>query len=492
MSGTGLRQAALSGARWTVAARIGLQLITWPVTILVMRLLEPRDYGLFAMAIVVTGFITLFSELGLGAALVQAEVVDEDTARSACAAIWTLNAVVALALIALAPWAADWFGEPELAAVMQVLTLELVISAFAAVPEAMLERRLAFRPLSLVQVAAGVSGSAVTLGVALLGGDAWSLVAGSLTLAGVRSVLLIRFHGRMIWPSWRKGLTPILPMVRFSSHVIGARALWYWYGQADQVILARLLHASLLGYYNVASQLAMLPANKAMEIVNRVAFPILSRLHGDREAFQGAHRRTVGLVGAYAFSVCWGLASVAEEFVALALGAKWLPAAVPLALLALTAPLRMLSALNNTIVTAAGAPQAATKELSFACVVVPSAVFAGVWAGGIVGAALAWLLVFPAVYLLSNALTCAAIGARMRDGLRPLAAPMGAGLVMLAAIWFVRVQVGSAHGLPLLLAAEIAAGALAFLASLRLLAPALLRDARTLLRDVLRPRRDAD
>ena len=60
-----LRKAALTGARWTVASRVGLQLVTWPITIVVMRLLEPGDYGLFTIALLFTGFIALFGELGL-------------------------------------------------------------------------------------------------------------------------------------------------------------------------------------------------------------------------------------------------------------------------------------------------------------------------------------------------------------------------------------------------------------------------------------------
>ena len=114
MSSGSLRQAALSGARWTLAAKVGLQLLTWPITILVIRLLEPGDYGLMAMAMVTIGFVALFGEMGLGIALVQADKLDEATARAASAAILICNIAMAGMLVLLAPLAASWFDEPEL------------------------------------------------------------------------------------------------------------------------------------------------------------------------------------------------------------------------------------------------------------------------------------------------------------------------------------------------------------------------------------------
>jgi O-antigen/teichoic acid export membrane protein len=315
-----LKQAALSGARWTMAAKLGMQLVTWPITILVIRLLEPGDYGLLAMAMVTIGFVALFSEMGLGSALVQANALGEATARAACTAILLCNVAMAVALALLAPIVADWFDERGLINVMRVLTFELLVSSLAAVPQAQLERQLRFRELSIASMTAGVSGAVTTLVFAFLGLGVWSLVFGNLAATGVRTGLIIFFNGRMVWPSFN--LSPVRGLVRFSSQVLAARALWYWYGQSDQVVLARLLHTSVFGYYNVAAQLAMLPATKAMEVINRVTFPILSRVHAEQGSLQTIYTRLLGLVAAYAFGTCWGLAAVAPELVVTVLGDK--------------------------------------------------------------------------------------------------------------------------------------------------------------------------
>jgi O-antigen/teichoic acid export membrane protein len=285
-------------------------------------------------------------------------------------------------------------------------------------------------------------------------------------------------------------MATLRPMVKVSSHVIAVRALWYWSGQADQLVLGRMLHASALGLYNVAAQLAMLPAGKAMEVVNRVTLPVLSRLQDDGDGVRNTYRRLVGMLALYGMGVCWGLAAVAPEFVELVLGRKWLGAAVPLALLSLVAPLRMFCAFNNTVVTACGKPEAATRELLLASVLLPAAVGLGAWVDGLRGASLAWLMAYPAVYLVSTHLTASAIGLHRRHALSAVWRPLLAGLVMLGVVALLRHSLGTGVPVGGRLAGGIAVGGLAYGVTIWLLARALVMDTRSLALDILRPQRN--
>ena len=197
------------------------------------------------------------------------------------------------------------------------------------------------------------------------------------------------------------------------------------------------------------------------------------------------HRRLIGLLALYGFGICWGLGGVAPEFVMLVLGPKWVAASWPLACLCLVAPLRMLCSLHNTITTALGAAEAATKELLLASVAIPAAVAYGAWANGLAGAALAWPLAYPLIYLLSNHLTCRAVGVGAWVGVKPVLAPIGAGTVMLGAVWLVRAGF-EAEELPAaaLLVIEVLVGAATYLGVLWLMARSLLREALDLVRQL--------
>ena len=153
------------------------------------------------------------------------------------------------------------------------------------------------------------------------------------------------------------------------------------------------------------------------------------------------------------------------------------------------APLRMLCALHNTTTVAIGAPWAATKEMMLAAVLIPLSVTAGAWWGGLPGASMAWLVAFPIVYLVSNRFTCAVLGLRVREGLRPLAAAFWSGCAMLAAVWLARRAIGADAPIALLLGIEIAVGGAVYAATMRLLAKALVLEAKTIVRDLMLPKR---
>jgi O-antigen/teichoic acid export membrane protein len=178
-----------------------------------------------------------------------------------------------------------------------------------------------------------------------------------------------------------------------------------------------------------------------------------------------------------------------QEFVAALLGSKWHSAAMLLAALALVSPLRMVCAFQNTAATAAGVPEAATKELTVASIALPFAIMVGVSMNGLQGAACAWLIVSPPIYLLSNWLTAAALGLRWYDGLRALAAPAFSGALMFAVIWLVGQWIGPGQNPFVLLIAKLAAGALTYGLALCVTAPAATTDAAGLLRELAFPRR---
>lgn len=470
-----LRAAAVTGARWMVGSRVFLQLLSWPITIVVMRLLEPADYGLFALATIVSAMVILVAEFGFDAALIQSDKVSPAALRAVCSVVLALNLVLMTCMWMLSERLADAFGEPGVADLLRWLTLDVAFVALAVVPTAVLERSLRFRALSLVQVGSGIASSLVTLGCALAGLGVWSLVCGALTLSGSRLVMVTIIHRGLVMPG-AVSTELLLPLWRVSRHVIASRVLWQWHSQSDQLVMAPVVPAASLGSFSFASQFAMLPVSKVNGTLHRLVLPLLSRLPSRSPALVATHRQLLNLVAIYAVGVCWGIGSVAQEFVLLALGPKWASAALPLAALSAVAPLRMQGALNNLMATSVGQPSAATRELLLAGLLLPLAVYIGARSNGLAGACLAWIVVYPVIFLFSSVLTTRALELPWRAGLRPLAGPMVAGAVMVLSVQIVRVELGDRLPTSGLLAVEVALGALTYLGMLRLVAAASLRE----------------
>jgi teichuronic acid exporter len=483
-----LKLRALSGVRWTVSARILVQAITWPSTIIVMRLLNPHDYGVVAMSTIVIGFVGLFGEPGIAAGLVQTHELREDTSRAASALIALLNLVLLAILVLGAPSIAVWFREPELVPVVRVASLSLLMTAIATVPQAHLERNLHFRELAVALIAGNLIGSLVTIVCAAVGFGVWSLVIGTLTMSAVRSVVTIAYNRSAVWPDFSKGFGPARHLLHFSAHMLSNRILWYWTMNLDVVVLGRLVRSAEVGSYSVGSNLASIPGDKAMDAVNRVSFPTLSRMRLDHAHFNRTYERILRMLALYGFLVAWGLAAVAPEFVRVVLSDKWRTAVIPLAMLAIIQPLRILTAFQNTVNNAAGFPQANTRVLLLTSGALPVGIFIGARLAGIDGAACSWSVVYPLLFLASTVYTCRVTNRTVRKNLALMVVPFVAGIWMLLVTFLVRHFLGPLVPAVALLGTEIAAAALSFLFMVQILDSTMLRDARALLGELLRPR----
>jgi teichuronic acid exporter len=491
MSSPSLKRQALSGVRWTVSARVLVQLVTWPATIVVMRLLNPRDYGLVAVSSVVIEFVSVFGDPGLAAGLVHTQVLRVETSRAASALIVLLNLLLLIVLMLAAPSIAAWYREPDLTQVIRVASLSLLMTAIATVPQAHLVRNLRFREMALALIVGNVAASLATLTCAIFGFGVWSLVVGSLVLSALRSIVIVAYNRSAVWPDFFKGFAPVRHLMHFSVHMLSNRILWYCSMNLDLIVLGRIVHSTQLGSYSVGASLASIPGDKAMDAVNRVSFPTLSRMRLTRTQFNYTYERILRMLALYGFLVAWGVAAVAPEFVHVVLSEKWRFAVIPLAMLSIAAPLRMLTAFQNTVNNAAGVPQASTQVLGLTCLLLPVGILIGARVAGINGAAVSFVVVYAVLFLVSTRYTCRVTERNVRDNLRLILVPLAAGVSMLMVTWALRKLLFNLLPSAVLLCLETVAAAVAFLGTVQVLGPAVLSDARALLGELLRPEKPA-
>lgn len=472
----------VAGFAWTSGGRFLSQLVAWIVSIVVVRILTPSDYGLLAMAVVLTGFIGLFAELGLGWALVQARHVDTPTLRGLFGLVILVNGILFALVFSVAPLVADFFAEPGLIDIIRVLAIKLLIGVPAVVPDAMLQRDLEFKWRSVVELTAAIAGAAATLAFALTGYGVWSLVYGGLVGVTWRSAGLNLIHPFLHPPSFAfRGLGRLF---RFGGYVAISRALLYTYLQADMVIGGRFLGKEQLGYYSVGMQLASLPLQRVSAILNEVAFPAIARIQDERERIGSFLVSSIGLLGLFAFPIFWGIAAVAPEIVSVFLGSKWEPATLPLQLLALVMPLRMIGQLMPPTLQGTGKASLAARNQLLACCAMTVAFLVGV-RFGIVGLSLAWVLVYPLVFAAQLTTWLPVAGIRARQLMFAIGRPAIAGTAMFAAVAAARI-LGVSSGPYALLALAVIGAAVYVALSLIVNADAV-RDARSLVRRAREP-----
>lgn len=456
-----IRSKVMSALRWSAAARFSGQAVSWVITIMVMRLLSPGDYGLMAMAMVLVSFLVLLNTLGLDAVLVQEKAINEQMRRQIFGVIIVINTFFFALLFFGADPIATFYGEPALTPIVQVLSLQFLLLIFETLPQSKLEREIDFAARSIVDFATLIIGSLTTLSLALLGYGVWALIWGTVITNAARMVGLNLICRNLVWPSfsWR-GMRKHLS---FGAFVTTDRGLWYFFSESDKFIGGKLLGNQLLGYYAVASQLASLPIHKISGLLNSVAFPAFSHAHTHTDALtvRGYLLKATRILGIAAFPVFFGMSCTAEPIIASLLGEKWLPAAPLLQLLGVVMPFRLMSNIFPPLLWGIGYPRTSASNFAIAGILMPVAFYTGThW--GVIGLAYAWLCMYPLVFFITAFRTCAAVGLNLTDYLRQMFRPVAAGIIMYATVVFLQQFVFGTIGDWLYLAQLVLAGAVSY------------------------------
>jgi len=347
-----LRARVLRGVGWKAASQATLQVSRLAVGIALARLLAPHDYGVAAMVVVFSSLVIVFSDMALGAALVQRQTLTEEDRSTV---FWTALAgglVFTCIGLALAGPVAAFYGEPEVRSLFAVLSLSFVVTSLATTQNALLVREMNFRALELCLIAATLSGGAVALFVAIRGYGPWAVIAQHFTVAVVTTILLWRVS------RWRPSFTYSRESLRslggFSLKVLGQRLLYYVHANVDNLLVGRVLGPAALGAYAVAYSVMLVPFSRIAVPITEVLFPAFSELQDDRGRMTSSWVRATRVIAALSAPSLLGMIVLAPEFVAVVLGDRWSAAAPVIRILAFVGLLQSLQTLNSNVLLALG------------------------------------------------------------------------------------------------------------------------------------------
>ncbi|HPJ67664.1 MAG TPA: lipopolysaccharide biosynthesis protein [Desulfobacteraceae bacterium] len=432
-----LRQKVLSGLYWSAGLRFLGQLMTWIITIVVMRLLSPQDYGLMGMAGIFIVFLGMVNELGLGAALIQKREVSDNMIRQMFGLLILVNFCLFLLCILAAPLVASFFEEEKLVPLIRLISVQYIFASFTIIPQSILDRDMRFKEKSIVELISAIAGSLATLLCALNGFGVWSLVWGSLALIFYRTIGFNVIQPSLRLPKFSfKGMRNI---ISFGGYVTITRILWTLYSQADVIIVGKLLGKHLLGFYSVALTLASLPMQKVSGILNQVAFPAFSTVQTDISQVTSHFLKTLRMMSLIAFPVLWGISSIAPDLVRLMLGEKWSLAIVPLQVLSLVIPVRMMSNLMSPALLGLGHADVNFSNVIRLISILPVSLLIGShW--GIIGVSIAWTTIFPVVFLLNLSRMIKTLGIALREALAVMIKPVFSAIVMYVSVIVIKIS----------------------------------------------------
>jgi PST family polysaccharide transporter len=322
----------LGGAAWAAVDFWGQQLGALLTLLFIGRLVGPEALGLMATAqVAVTLMMTLLLD-GFSDALIQRRHI---TRRHTDTAFWLLLGLGCLAGLFLggAAWPlARLFREPELAPVVMLLAAGLPLVGVSAAMQGVLQRQMRFRFLAFRTLVAQGVGFVFALVLAWRGLGVEALAAQFLLARVLDAGLLLAVGPR---PGFHFARPALLRIVSYGRHRVGNQFVGFLVMQVDRISVALVLGPAVLGIYAVAERIATALVNGLSGVAMRAAFPVLSARQSDSAAFDRQLGSLVLAVAFLAMPAFTGLALVADDLLAVLMDARWAPAALPLALLAL-------------------------------------------------------------------------------------------------------------------------------------------------------------
>jgi O-antigen/teichoic acid export membrane protein len=433
--GTGSRESFARQVRsaviWRSGSQILAQLVQWAATFLVIRILSPADYGLFAMTGVVMAFMSMLNGYGLASGLVQQPDVTPRMVRQLFGMLILLNGGLALGQLTLAPLAAAYYRQPDVAHLLQVQALMYLTTPFIALPYALLSRAMDFRAQAKVNMVSAAAAAGTALGGALAGWGVWTLVAAPLVLFATRAIGMTLAARALVWPSF--DFRGAGHLARYGGMMALGQLFWFAQSQSDVFIAGRSFTPHALGIYTTSLFLTQIFVSKFVPPLNEVAFSAYARIQEDRAARVAAFTKAVRVVMAAALPFYLGLSVTAEPLVLAMLGEKWREAIPVVRVLALAMPFMTMQVLYSPVCDAMGKPGVAVRNGATGAVILSLAFLIGV-RGGATGLATAWLIAYPLYLAIGSWRALPVIGASARDVAGAVASPLAAALAMAAVV----------------------------------------------------------
>lgn len=317
-----LKEKAINGFFWSFMSQFGRQVLTLVITIFLARLLSPKEFGLIALVTAITGFASIFSEMGYGAALIQKkDVTDKDYSS-----VFWVNVLIGLFLTLLFSFGSElvaaFYDNPDLKLITILLSLNFILNAFTIVQRIQLVKEIKFKVLAKIELIAIFISGFVAVILAMYGFGVYSLVVQIISISVVSNIIL--WYNSNWRPTFLIDKASIKSLNKFSLNLLGNQIFNYWTKNLDNLLIGKFIGAEALGLYSRSYSLLAYRVNSVSKVLSNVMFPTLSNIQDDNKRIKNIYLKVVKVICFVVFPLIVGLYVTAENIILLLFGENWM------------------------------------------------------------------------------------------------------------------------------------------------------------------------
>ncbi len=316
-----LKSKTNKAVKWSVGEAVFSKVVGISVTIVLARILGPKEFGLYALAFVVIDGFGLFKSMGFDSALIQRKNDVYKAANTAFIVIPVMGIIIYLTLFVSTSFFHYFFKSQELINVLRVLGLIFIINCFSRIPLTLLQKDLKYDCKAKTEALGQLIYSGTALTLAIMGFGIWSLVYGYLLKTLIRCVM---FWGYVKWrPKLEFDKKTAIEMFHFGKYIFLGMLLLFLSRNVDRMAVGKLIGMATLGIYvmayNFADLISVFLGNKVSEIL----FPVYSKIQDNYYDLKKAFLKVLKVILIIVLPFWIGLYFMGGDFFKIVFDEKW-------------------------------------------------------------------------------------------------------------------------------------------------------------------------
>lgn len=309
---------------WKFMEKGCAQVVSFIISLLLARLIDPSAYGTLALATVFINILQVFIDCGLGVALVQKKEADDLDFSSVFFCNFALCSVIYVILFFVAPAISVFYDNNALVPIVRVCGITLIVAGIRSIQQAYIERTMQFKKFFLATLVATIISGTVGLIMAYAGFGVWALVVMNLLNTIVGTIVLwctVKWRPKLQFSASR-----MKPLLRFGWKVLGSGFITVIYANSRQLLVGKFYTTSDLAFYNKGNALPNCIVPTIQASITSVLLPTVSRLQKDFSQVRIMTGNAIAALSCVLWPMMVGLTACSETFIRVILTEKWLPA----------------------------------------------------------------------------------------------------------------------------------------------------------------------
>lgn len=320
------RESVFSNFIWRFAERCGAQMVTFIVSIVLARLLDPSVYGTVALVTVFTTVLQVFVDSGLGTALIQKKDADDLDFSSVFYFNFVVCVILYVGMFIASPYIAAFYNDTSLTPIIRVISLTIVISGVKGIQQSYVSRNMLFKRFFFSTIGGTIASAIIGIIMAYKGFGVWALVVQQLSNMVVDTLILwitVKWRPKLMF-SW----TRLKSLLSFGWKILCSTLLDTVYNNVRSLIIGKMYSSSDLAFYNQGEKFPKMIVTNVNSSIDSVLLPFMASAQDDKERVKNMTRRSIKTSTYIMAPLMVGLAFCATPIVELVLTEKWL-ACVP-------------------------------------------------------------------------------------------------------------------------------------------------------------------